>query len=147
MVSLYGLLGGPERVRGPGRSDVVQAVLLAGLPPLRGSPGLRPLPVPTLVSRGVRYGVLPVPLSSLLLVPTRPSPASAPALTPPPPRRHHSGRLGGQRVVRLVGYVATLIILIADISGVVQDITVTTWTLEGEIISLLRTFLVPFGML
>ena len=79
--------------------------------------------VSPLVSGGERYGVLPVSLLLLLLPAGSPT---APALTAAPPR-HHPGRLCGERIVRLVRDVAALLVLIAEVSGVVQDVSVSAW--------------------
>ena len=79
--------------------------------------------VSPLVSGGETYGVLSVSLL-LLLVPGGPPPA--PALTAAPPC-HHPGRLGGERIVRLVRDVAALLLLVAEVSGVVQDVSVSAW--------------------
>ena len=76
-----------------------------------------------LVPGGERYGVLPVPLLLLLLPQGSPP---APALTPTPPG-HHPGGLRGERIVRLVGDVAALLIILAQVSGVLQDVSVTAW--------------------
>ena len=92
------------------------------------------LPLSPLVSGGERYGVLPVPLLLLLL--PRGSPP-APALTPTPPR-HHSGGLRRERIVRLVGDVAALLIIVTEVSGVVEDVSVTAWMIMAVSDQILR---------
>lgn len=80
--------------------------------------------VSPLVSGGERYGVLPVPLLLLLLLPAGPPPA--PAVTAAAPR-HHPGGLRGERIVRLVGDVAAFLLVVTEVSRVVQDVAVSAW--------------------